>query len=103
MSTRAGGTMTAIDPSDDDAISLRDLRNGSLSSAASLTSDTVRAYLREIGRVSLLTGELEVVCAKRIEKGLAAAEELAEATEPSERRALERAIRDGQEAKDLLI
>ena len=95
--------MTAIEPSEDDAISLRELRNGSLSSAASLTSDTVRAYLREIGRVSLLTGELEVLCAKRIEKGLAAAEELARVTEPSERRALERAIRDGQEAKDLLI
>jgi RNA polymerase primary sigma factor len=95
--------MTAIEPSDDDSISLRDLRNGSLSSAASLTSDTVRAYLREIGRVSLLTGELEVLCAKRIEKGLTAAEELATSSDPSTRRALERAVREGQEAKDLLI
>jgi RNA polymerase primary sigma factor len=95
--------MTAIDPSDEDAISLRDLRNGSLSAAASLTSDTVRAYLREIGRVSLLTGELEVLCAKRIEKGLAAAEELPGTTDAAQKRALERAVREGQEAKDLLI
>jgi RNA polymerase primary sigma factor len=95
--------MTAIEPSDDDAVSLRDLRNGSLSSAASLTSDTVRAYLREIGRVSLLTGELEVLCAKRIEKGLAAAEELPTCTDPAVRRTLERAVLEGQEAKDLLI
>jgi RNA polymerase primary sigma factor len=95
--------MTATDPSDDDAVSLRDLRNGSLSSAASLTSDTVRAYLREIGRVSLLTGELEVLCAKRIEKGLAAVEELTTCAEPAARRALERSVREGQEAKDLLI
>ena len=95
--------MTAIDPSDEDAISLRDLRNGSLSAAASLTSDTVRAYLREIGRVSLLTGELEVLCAKRIEKGLAAADELPETTDAAQKRALERAVREGQEAKDLLI
>jgi RNA polymerase primary sigma factor len=95
--------MTATDPSDDDAVSLRDLRNGSLSSAASLTSDTVRAYLREIGRVSLLTGELEVLCAKRIDKGLAAVEELTTCTEPATRRALERSVREGQEAKDLLI
>jgi RNA polymerase primary sigma factor len=95
--------MTAIEPSDDDSVSLRDLRNGSLSSAASLTSDTVRAYLREIGRVSLLTGELEVLCAKRIEKGLAAVEELTTCSDPTARRALERAVREGQEAKDLLI
>src|ERR1700735_1953181 len=95
--------MTAIDPSDDDAVSLRDLRNGSLSSAASLTSDTVRAYLREIGRVSLLTGELEVLCAKRIEKGLAATEELATCADPAPRRTLQRGVREGQEAKDLLI
>jgi RNA polymerase primary sigma factor len=95
--------MTAIDPSDDDAVSLRDLRNGSLSSAASLTSDTVRAYLREIGRVSLLTGELEVLCAKRIEKGLGAVEELATCTDGPTRRTLERAVNEGQEAKDLLI
>src|SRR5487761_1902327 len=62
---------------DEDAQSLRALRNGSIvAAAASLSQDTVRAYLREIGRVALLTGELEVLCAKRIEAGIAASEQL---------------------------
>ena len=89
---------------DEDALSLRALRNGSIvAAAASLSQDTVRAYLREIGRVALLTGELEVLCAKRIEAGIAASEQLPGVTDPTERRALERTIRDGHEAKDLLI
>jgi hypothetical protein len=92
LTTRAGGTMTAIDPSDaDDAVSRRDRRARRPSKRVDLerglaTSDTVRAYLREIGRVSLLTGELEVLCAKRIEKGLAAPRSSPRAlTEPSRR------------------
>ncbi len=42
------------------------------------TSDPVRQYLREIGRVALLTGEGEVSLAKLIEKGVAAEVRLAE-------------------------
>jgi RNA polymerase primary sigma factor len=38
--------------------------------------DLVKAYLREIGKVALLTAELEVELAKRIEAGLFAAEKL---------------------------
>ena len=92
------------DLDDEDAASLRALRSGSIvSAAASLSQDTVRSYLREIGRVSLLTGELEVLCAKRIEAGLAAAVELEANTDPSKKRALDRTIREGHEAKDLLI
>ncbi|HVL89807.1 MAG TPA: RNA polymerase sigma factor RpoD [Actinomycetota bacterium] len=40
--------------------------------AKSQTSDPVRMYLREIGRVPLLTGEQEVYLAMRIEAGLEA-------------------------------
>ena len=74
-------------------------------------TDPVRAYLREIGRVSLLTPELEGLCAKQIESGQEAAAILdswrAEATLEKvpfeERREIERAVEDGQEAKELLI
>src|SRR4051812_12536701 len=41
------------------------------------TSDPVRMYLKEIGKVPLLTAEEEVDLAKRIEAGLFASEKLA--------------------------
>jgi RNA polymerase primary sigma factor len=97
---------------DEDGDALRALRAGTLgASGASPAADTVRAYLREIGRVSLLSADLEVLCAKRIEKGQEAAVRLATETADGtieslsfeERRAEERAIREGLEAKDLLI
>ena len=74
-------------------------------------TDPVRAYLREIGRVSLLSPELEVLCARKIEAGQEAAAELAALRASGtfdkiafeERRAAERAIHEGLEAKDLLI
>jgi RNA polymerase primary sigma factor len=93
---------------DDEADAIRALRNGTLTgTGAGASQDTVRAYLREIGRVSLLSSELEVLCAKRIERGVEAAEELATRQEsgrlPSDdRRRLLREIDEGQEAKDLL-
>jgi len=80
-------------------------------SGDSQATDPVRAYLKEIGRVSLLSPELEVLCARKIEAGQEAAAELAalRASETfdkmpfEERRAVERAIHEGSEAKDLLI
>ncbi|HEV2360779.1 MAG TPA: RNA polymerase sigma factor RpoD [Acidimicrobiales bacterium] len=73
--------------------------------------DPVRAYLKEIGRVSLLDAELEVLCAKRIEAGQFAAVELEAWREeglldtiPAEdRRRVDEAMLEGAEAKDLLI
>ncbi|MGH9295937.1 MAG: sigma-70 factor domain-containing protein, partial [Acidimicrobiales bacterium] len=47
-------------------VSTAPLGSDSQSSAAAGT-DPVRAYLKEIGRVSLLTPQLEVLCARRIE------------------------------------
>ncbi|MDQ1727705.1 MAG: polymerase primary sigma factor, partial [Frankiaceae bacterium] len=41
------------------------------------TNDPVRMYLKEIGKVPLLSGEEEVSLAKRVEAGLAAAEGIA--------------------------
>ena len=69
------------------------------------TSDLVRIYLREIGRVPLLTAEDEVELAKSIEAGLFAEEKMARSAilSRSERFDLELIARDGVRAKQRLI
>jgi RNA polymerase primary sigma factor len=69
------------------------------------TSDLVRIYLREIGRVPLLTAEEEVELAKSIEAGLFAEEKLARSAILSrpERLDLEQLAHDGVRAKQRLI
>jgi len=74
-------------------------------------ADPVHTYLKEIGKVPLLTGELEVELAKRIEAGNEAGEQVAlrEAAAgtrkiPSEERTrLRMQVRRGQQAKEALI
>jgi RNA polymerase primary sigma factor len=66
------------------------------------TSDPVRMYLKEIGRVRLLTGPEEVKLAKRIEAGVIAQRRLAEGDLVNERR-LRRDVIDGEYAKSELI
>ncbi len=70
------------------------------------TSDPVRMYLKEIGKVPLLTAEEEVDLAKRIEAGLFASEKIATTTKkvPDKlMRELEAIERDGQIAKRKLV
>jgi RNA polymerase primary sigma factor len=73
------------------------------------STDLVRAYLKEIGRVALLNAEQEVELAKRIEAGLFAAEKLRQADAgeikltKQVRKDLEWLSADGQRAKDHLL
>jgi RNA polymerase primary sigma factor len=73
------------------------------------STDLVRAYLKEIGRVALLNAEQEVELAKRIEAGLFGAEKIrqSEAGELKVNKALLKdfdwLIADGQRAKDHLL
>jgi RNA polymerase primary sigma factor len=69
------------------------------------TSDPVRMYLKEIGRVPLLSAAEEVDLAKRVEAGLFASEKLTTVSDlPSTLvRELEQVERDGQFAKKRLI
>jgi len=69
------------------------------------TSDLVRIYLREIGRVPLLTAEDEVELAKSIEAGLFAEEKMARTAvmSRSELLDLELLSREGARAKQRLI
>ena len=73
------------------------------------SADSVRAYLKQIGKVALLNAEEEVDLAKRIEAGLYAdwylkqLEAQGEKVPPSQRRDLKLVIRDGNKAKNHLL
>ncbi|MEP7056138.1 MAG: RNA polymerase sigma factor [Actinomycetota bacterium] len=90
---------------DDDEAVRREDREAELALKASPTSDPVRMYLKDIGKVPLLTAEEEVDLAKRVEAGVFASEKLA--TTPklgaAMRRDLQAIERDGQLAKKKLV
>ena len=90
---------------DDDEAVRREDREAELALKASPTSDPVRMYLKDIGKVPLLTAEEEVDLAKRVEAGVFASEKLA--TTPKLTAAMKRDLqaieRDGQLAKKKLV
>jgi RNA polymerase primary sigma factor len=82
-------------------------RRGREEPAGTVPFDPVRMYLKEIGKVALLTAEGEVDLARRIEAGVFAAHKLATtapgAMTPRDRRDLEAVEGDGESAKRRLV
>ena len=85
------------------------LRQARKDAEMTASADSVRAYLKQIGKVALLNAEEEVDLAKRIEAGLYGAERLRQADEAGEklstqmRRDLRWIVRDGERAKNHLL
>ncbi|WP_040791140.1 RNA polymerase sigma factor [Nocardia paucivorans] len=85
------------------------LRQARKDAELTASADSVRAYLKQIGKVALLNAEEEVELAKRIEAGLYAAEKMREFAESGEklpvsvRRDYNWIIRDGNRAKNHLL
>ena len=85
------------------------LRQARKDAELTASADSVRAYLKQIGKVALLNAEEEVELAKRIEAGLYAAERVRVAEDEGEklvtqmRRDLKWIVRDGERAKNHLL
>ncbi|QIS21206.1 RNA polymerase sigma factor [Nocardia terpenica] len=85
------------------------LRQARKDAELTASADSVRAYLKQIGKVALLNAEEEVELAKRIEAGLYATEKVRELTDGGEklpmqaRRDLNWIMRDGNRAKNHLL
>ncbi|MFE3228521.1 RNA polymerase sigma factor [Nocardia sp. NPDC059228] len=85
------------------------LRQARKDAELTASADSVRAYLKQIGKVALLNAEEEVELAKRIEAGLYATEKMREFAEKGEklpvqsRRDFQWIMRDGNRAKNHLL
>ncbi|HEX4586652.1 MAG TPA: RNA polymerase sigma factor [Mycobacterium sp.] len=85
------------------------LRQARKDAELTASADSVRAYLKQIGKVALLNAEEEVELAKRIEAGLYATQLMVEFTEKGEklpaaqRRDMSWICRDGDRAKNHLL
>ncbi|MBE7186859.1 MAG: RNA polymerase sigma factor [Jatrophihabitans endophyticus] len=102
----AEGDEIVWDEEEEESEALRQARKDAEMTAS---ADSVRAYLKQIGKVALLNAEEEVDLAKRIEAGLYGAERLRQADEANEklvlqmRRDLRWIVRDGERAKNHLL
>lgn len=85
------------------------LRQARKDAELTASADSVRAYLKQIGKVALLNAEEEVELAKRIEAGLYATQLMTEMTErgdklpAAQRRDMAWICRDGDRAKNHLL
>nr|WP_194956256.1 RNA polymerase sigma factor [Aeromicrobium phoceense] len=92
----ASFTISSADDTDEPAVQV---------TVAGATADPVKDYLKQIGKVALLTAAEEVELAKRIEAGLFAEEKLAKSKRVTEktREELDWIIVDGRRAKNHLL
>ncbi|WP_027012174.1 RNA polymerase sigma factor [Corynebacterium freiburgense] len=111
----------SVNDEDDDGSSVWDedesaaLRQARKDAELTASADSVRAYLKQIGKVALLNAEQEVSLAKRIEAGLYATHRMEEMEEayaagnkeakltPAVKRDLRAIARDGRKAKNHLL
>jgi RNA polymerase primary sigma factor len=102
----AEGESTEFTWDEEESEALRQARKDAEMTAS---ADSVRAYLKQIGKVALLNAEEEVDLAKRIEAGLYASERLRQLEVAGEklplqqRRDLGWIVRDGERAKNHLL
>jgi RNA polymerase primary sigma factor len=87
----------------DDAPSPEEMARALKELETSALDDPVRMYLREIGKVHLLSGAQEVSIAKRMEAGLARDLALREEGVATEQRLLDPVVADGERARRELI
>jgi RNA polymerase primary sigma factor len=90
-------------PDEADLLDVGTIQRAMLADTDGETADSIRLYLREIGRVPLLKAEDEVRLAQQLERGLAAADRLREAKRSDQTAQLEEEVRQGVLAKDELI
>jgi RNA polymerase primary sigma factor len=103
LAALAAAGVTVVEPPDDEGEG-PPRRADEPSAPAGPTSDPVRLYLKEIGKVPLLTAELEVSLAQAVEAGLFAGEKLQEPGLPQAlRRDLELIVLEGVLAKRHLV
>ncbi|MDQ1320126.1 MAG: polymerase primary sigma factor [Actinomycetota bacterium] len=118
VDSEAGDDDESAEPSDKDKASgdfvwdeeeSEALRQARKDAELTASADSVRAYLKQIGKVALLNAEEEVELAKRIEAGLFATQRLAEMIEAGQklpvqqRRDMQWICRDGERAKNHLL
>lgn len=88
---------------DDEPRPLRSPRPTTPTTADWRVDDTVSLYLREVAAIPLLSGEEEVQLAKRMEQGRLAATALRSEPADEQHYPLQRAVREGESARQHLI
>ena len=97
---------TAEEPTEEEIAAEAEAEDAAeIEAGATLSVDVLRLYLNQIGRVPLLTAEMEVELARAMEAGLFAAERLAQGgrVSPQLRADLQHIVREGERAKQHML